>query len=93
MEATEKQRQRSDAARRASLARKVHRGGWPKRDDLPEKTAKLYARDLDIIRGFAAEVGVTVKEALDIFAHAIVVGGTFKARPHLKPDGWRVLHR
>lgn len=84
---------KSEAARRASLARKVHRGGRPKRDDLPEKTAKIYARNLIVIRGFAAEVGVTVKEALDIFAHAIVAGGTLKARPHLKPDGWRVLHR
>ena len=88
MEATEK----SEAARRASLARKVHRGGRPRKDDLPERTAKLYARDLAIIRGFAGEVGVTVKAALAIFAHAIVAGGTFKARPHLKPDGWRVLH-
>lgn len=84
---------KSEQARMASLARKVHRGGRPRRDDLPERTLKVYARDLAVIRGFADEIGATVKEALNIFAHEIVGGGKFKARPHLKPDGWRVLHR
>jgi len=83
----------SEQARRASPARRTHRGGRPRRDDQPERTAKVYGRDLAVLRGFAAEVGMTVKEALNLFAHAIVGGGTFKPRPHLKPDGWRVLHR
>lgn len=82
---------KSEQARRASLARKVHRGGRPRRDDQPEKTAKLYARDLAVLKAYAAFRGTSLKQTLNVICHLLIHGGEVPARSQLAPTGWRLI--
>ena len=82
---------KSEKARRASLARKVHRGGRPRVDDLPEASLKCFARDLEVIRNYASRRGCSIKQAINLFANALVNGAKIPARPELAPDGWKLI--
>ena len=79
----------SERAPRASLARKVHRGGRPRVDDLPEGALKCYGRDAEVFRRYARMRGTTVKSVLNLLARALVKGASIPSRPSLAPSGWR----
>ena len=80
---------KSERARRTSLARKVHRGGRPRVDDLPEGSLKCYGRDAEVFRRYAQMRGTTVKSVLNLLARALVKGASIPSRPFLASSGWK----
>lgn len=84
---------RSELARKAALARKACRGGRPKSDDVPEGSVKVFGRDLAVLRAYADLRGWSVKQAVNVLCYALIHGAEVKARPQLKPEGWRLLVR
>ena len=71
--------------------RHICRGGRPRVDDLPEASLKCFARDLEVIRNYASRRGCSIKQAINLFANALVNGAKIPARPELAPDGWKLI--
>lgn len=80
----------SEACRRASFARRTHRGGRPKKpeNELPPKSVRAASRDFAVLAAFAKDKGVTMKDALHILANLLVVGGKSSSHPSYAPGGW-----
>lgn len=85
---TETQSERSELARRASMARKSFKGGRPRLHDQPSQSLKVDRKDLDVLRGYARLKGITVVEAVHRLCALLVLGGKGEAHPGLAPDGW-----
>jgi len=88
---TKNQQELSEACRRAALSRRTNRGGRPRlpENDVPSRTIKVAGRDFDILKAFADEGEISLRDAFHKMMAVIVLGGQIKARSGLRPSGWK----